>query len=94
MTRSRMSREKDGIFKIGGCSALERVRDTIAKLDAPPQEVRRALVSALLVEEFGETTLNDPQFQNLVDRVMATLQHDQQANTILESALASLRASK
>jgi hypothetical protein len=74
--------------------ALERVRDTIAKGDAPPQELRRALVSALLVEDFGETTLNDPQFQNLVDRVMATIQHDEQTNTILENALTSLRRHK
>lgn len=72
-------------------SALERVRNTLTTGDAPLQELRRALVSALLVEEFGETTLNAPQFQNLVDRVMATIQHDQEANTILETALSALR---
>jgi hypothetical protein len=72
-------------------AALERVRDTLTTGDAPLQEMRRALVSALLVEEFGESTLNDPQFQNMVDRVIATIQRDEKTNTILESALSSLK---
>ncbi|WP_135212627.1 hypothetical protein [Vitreimonas flagellata] len=72
---------------------LERIRDTLATGEAPPQELRRALVSALLVEEFGETTLNDPQFQNLVDRVMSTIQRDQEANIVLENAFNSMKSS-
>lgn len=51
-------------------------------------ELNKAMVGAMLSEEFGEDVAGDPRFQEVVDRTVATLRDD----PAMASALATLRA--
>lgn len=71
-------------------SAVERLRAVVADKDIPEDQLHRALISALLVEDFGEEALNQPLFQNLVSRVTETIMKDKDTKALLQRAVRTL----
>ncbi len=69
---------------------LERVRALAAADGASQKELTRALVAALLSQEFGDERANDLQFQNLVDRVNDALLADEHAASLVANAIGQL----
>jgi phage terminase large subunit-like protein len=51
----------------------------------------RAVVEGVLVDEFGEALVNEPRFQQVVERVTDALSGDADAESITERALDKLR---
>jgi hypothetical protein len=74
-------------------NAIERTREILRNDDLPEQDARRALISALLLEDFGEVSVNDPQFQSLVDRVVTAIEADETAKALLVRATIELKTS-
>ena len=56
------------------------------------KELSRALISGLLLEQFGEELVNTAQFQGLVDDILTQLVTDTDANTLLSAATVELVA--
>jgi hypothetical protein len=48
-----------------------------------PQLLKRAFVEQLLVSGFGDQMMNDAKFQEMVDEVLSTLQHDPELAELL-----------
>lgn len=71
---------------------LERVRELAAADSASQAELARALIAALLAQEFGADLSNDIRFQDLVDRVNEALAADERAAVLLTSAIQELAA--
>ncbi len=71
---------------------LERLERLAAADDLPEPEIRRALISGLLAEEFGDEIINDPNFQQIVDDVAGLLQRDPKSEKLLSAACARLVA--
>lgn len=71
---------------------LERVRELAAADSASQAELGRALLAALLSQEFGDELAADVRFQDLVDRVNDTIAADQNASALLQRAVTQLTA--
>ncbi|MBY0563052.1 MAG: hypothetical protein K2P58_02600 [Hyphomonadaceae bacterium] len=69
---------------------LERVRELAAADSASQSELARALIAALLAQEFGNELANDIRFQDLIDRVNDALTADEHASALLASAIGQL----
>ena len=65
---------------------IERLQDIAQSADLPDREIERALLSAILVEEFGAASANDPRFQSMVDDVLRIIREDDRSHTLLERA--------
>lgn len=55
--------------------------------DFTEEEMQRALVHGILVEEFGESLINEAQFQQIVDRITRQLQQDEDSAALTKAAL-------
>jgi len=67
-------------------SPLQRVERLAGADGMPESEIRKALISGLLAEEFGEAVINDPQFNQLVDDVLGIIERDADAGALLTAA--------
>lgn len=84
--KGRSKRRKGAETRPVQSSPLERVERLAASDGLSELEIRRALISGLLAEEFGEDVINDPHFQQIVDDVVAILQRDPKAEALLQAA--------
>ena len=55
------------------------------------KEIGRALVRALLNQEFGDEIAADPRFEQVIQRVSQILEHGEEGQILLEKALIELR---
>ena len=56
------------------------------------RKLARGLIQSLLAEHFGAHLINQPEFQQVVDRVTNTLQDDAQGSALLSRLTRDLRA--
>lgn len=71
-------------------SAVARVQDIAAATTLGEDEIERVLLSGLLEEEFGSGLVNDPNFQELVDKVRSAINQDPASQTLLRQAVRQL----
>lgn len=69
---------------------LDRVRDLAAAGAITQSELGRALIAALLTEEFGSELAGDIAFQSLVERVSRALATDEHSSALMRSAIARI----
>jgi len=70
-----------------GGQAIDRVDALAATGDRSGRAPRRLLVETILSEELGPHLLNDPGFQQVVDRVVDAIEGDAAAADLLERAV-------
>ncbi len=68
-------------------AAAQRIEALAQAGDLSEEEFSRALVGALLVDEFGEAAANDHRFQKLTDEVHRILASDPKARGLLADAV-------
>ncbi|MDD3800153.1 MAG: hypothetical protein PHE36_13355 [Novosphingobium sp.] len=72
-------------------SALHRV-SALAALDGlPGEELGKALIRALLTEEFGEELASEPKFERVVGEVHRIVASDEEARRLLDCSLQQVR---
>ena len=57
------------------------------------RQLRRALIQNILADQFGAGLINDAKFQQVVDRVVETIEGDGEASKLIAKVLVELRAS-
>lgn len=72
-------------------SAAGRVEAVLRTGDLSDEDLARTLVTALLVDEFGEAAANDPAFQHMAAEVHRIIASDPQAAGLLAEALKGVR---
>jgi hypothetical protein len=70
---------------------LDRVQNLLRHEELTDEEVRRAVVSGLLANEFGVSISNNAKFQRIVDEVLGAIKRDQATSDILDTAIRVLR---
>lgn len=75
-------------------SAVERVGQIAADGQASDEDIRRVLITGILVEEFGSGIITDTRFDGLVVRVLDALKQDADGNALIEKSLAKLSGSQ
>jgi len=84
-------RGKDRTAKSAGReNAGNRVEALAALRDLPQDDIERALLRMLLIEEMGETIGNDPKFQGVIDKVHRLIRSDPETRLLLSKALQAL----
>ncbi|OJW72044.1 MAG: hypothetical protein BGO57_01930 [Sphingomonadales bacterium 63-6] len=71
--------------------AAGRVEAVLRTDDLSDEDLARTLVTALLVDEFGEAVANDPAFQHMASEVHRIIASDPQAASLLAEALKGVR---
>lgn len=59
--------------------------------DVDDRQLRRALIQGLLRDQFGEPMLNEPRFQQMVDRVVGAIDADEAGRSLLDRLTGELR---
>lgn len=85
---------KSGAVALSGVKRgpMSRVRSMALNDGLSQKELSRALISGLLLEQFGEELVNTAQFQGLVDDILSQLVSDTDANKLLGAATVELVA--
>lgn len=86
--------------KSGANSPADRAPNTqmggiraLASLDGVDERgMRRAFIQTLLADQFGQSLINDAQFQQVVERVVDAIDADPATSHLLSRLLADLRA--
>jgi hypothetical protein len=72
-------------------SALDSVY-ALARIDgADDRQLRRGLIQSILAEQFGSSVINEAKFQQVVDRVVDTMEADATASKLLAVIVHELR---
>ena len=74
-------------------SALADVRALAAVQSIDDGQLRRALVQNVLADTFGRQLVNDAKFQQVAEKVTATMENDPHAALLLSRIVDELRAS-
>ncbi len=69
----------------------EAVRALAAIHGVDDRPVARALLQSILADQFGEELINEPEFQQVVDRVADTMTQDPSAARLLARMVTELR---
>ena len=72
-------------------SPLTRVTALAALDNLPDDDLAKALVRALLTEEFGEALASEPRFARIVEDVHRMIAEDAQTGPLLAQSLAAVR---
>lgn len=100
LLRQRLERARSSRAASGSAAAASRrpaaqagsVQALAALGELDRKQLRRALVQAVLAEQFGERVLNEPEFQQIVERVASAIGEDEGALGVIDGALRQLRA--
>lgn len=76
------SRAAGWVENLQALAALERVDD---------HQLRRALVQNILADQFGSGLINDPKFQQVVERVTEALEGDETGSLLINRCVTELR---
>ncbi|MGZ3182490.1 MAG: hypothetical protein ACXU8N_08625 [Telluria sp.] len=72
----------------------ERIAQRVRGIDADdpqrPRKVFRVFLEAVLLDQLGETLVNDPGFYNLVDQVQRSMEADRELARAIEQAAGAL----
>lgn len=72
---------------------LQTVQALAAADDISDEQLGRALVQGLLAEELGAHLVNEAPFQQVVERVVSTIEADETTAVLLKRMLRELRSS-
>ncbi len=75
-------------------SALQRVTEIASDSQASEDDIRRALVASILVEEFGAGLAGDVRFQDVVTNVLKMISEDGASSQLIDGALRQLAKSE
>lgn len=67
-------------------SSVKRVKALVMLKEMPEKDFERTFIQGLLTDEFGEAMINDPKFQEIVDRVLNVIHSDQKSSALLKEA--------
>ena len=70
---------------------LDGVRALAGVEDLSDSHVRRALIQAILSDQFGSRMINDAQFQQLVAKVAETMEGEDESALLLDQMVGELR---
>jgi hypothetical protein len=73
-------------------SPIERLKAIVSAEALGPQLVDRALITSLLIEEFGDEIANDPRFQRLSEEVHRLIAESDAGRDLIRDAAAQLGA--
>lgn len=73
--------------------AVARLKALASVEEFGDDEFERTLVQGLLTDEFGEAIINDPRFQQLVDKVWKIIASDEQSRRLFADAKKELLSS-
>lgn len=73
--------------------APARIEAVLRNTALSDEELARALIQAMLVDEFGEAIANDHKFQHVSAEVYRIIAQDGETRRVLSAALAGLRGS-
>lgn len=96
LERSGRTRRKGGVGKTANSSSsrqttLQRVQE-IAQTDAmSDDDIRRSVISGLLIEEFGPEVVNDAKFQEVINDVTRVLSQNGKSRRLLDLAIEQLK---
>ena len=85
MTRGQGARQAAPPNAVQALAAVEGLDDRVLK---------RAIVQNILAEKFGQALVNEAEFQQVVDKVVATLGDHQGGSAMLERLVGELRAAQ
>jgi hypothetical protein len=71
-------------------SAIDRAHDIATSATLAEGEIERVLLSGLLEEEFGPRLVNDPGFQDVIDKVRSAISQDPASQELLRQAVRQL----
>lgn len=71
-------------------SALQRVTEIASDGQVSEDDIRRALVASILVEEFGAGLAGDVRFQDVVTNVLKMISEDGASGELIDGALKQL----
>ncbi|TMJ14327.1 MAG: hypothetical protein E6G94_09855 [Alphaproteobacteria bacterium] len=72
-------------------SRVDPLRALAAVDDGDERQLRRLLVQTLLADQLGQQLVNEPQFQQVVDRVTEAIEGDGEAARLLARVAGDLR---
>jgi hypothetical protein len=72
-------------------SRIDPLRALAAADDSDERQLRRLLVQTLLADQIGQELINEPQFQQVVDRVTEAIEGDGEAARLLGRVARDLR---
>ena len=76
-----------------GTTPLQRIERLAAISELPEQELKRALITAVLADELGESVMNDAKFHRVVEDVLETIASDERASAQLQAACKTISGS-
>lgn len=74
-----------------GLEKIRAVTGRLADAGVEDEQMRRALIEQLLVDQFGAAMINEPKFQQVIDRVHGIMKADPEIGSLLDQTLADLR---
>jgi hypothetical protein len=74
-----------------GIEATKAIAGRFARDGGSEAALRRTLVEQLLADQFGAGLVNEPKFQQLVDRVASAMEGDPGVAELLEQVVAELK---
>jgi hypothetical protein len=78
--------------KEGGIEAVKAVTGQFARLGGKDEKLKRTLVEQLLADQFGNTMVNEPKFQEIVDRVTLVIEADPSLSVMLGDVVLELKS--
>lgn len=97
LERSGRSRRKGGAAKTANSTpshptSLQRVQE-IAQAEAlSDDDIKRTLISCILIDEFGPDVVNDAKFQDVINDVTRVLNQNSKGRRLLDLSVKQLRA--
>jgi hypothetical protein len=72
--------------------AVRAIAGQFARSGVDDEQLRRSIVEQLLADQFDPALVNEPKFQQVVDRVTETMESDPGVKALLGKVVAELRA--
>lgn len=76
----------------GTPTPVESLKALAALENIDDHQLRRALIQNVLADQFGRGLINDPKFQQVVERVTEALEGDEAGAALLDRLVRALRA--
>ncbi|HYD86001.1 MAG TPA: hypothetical protein VEA80_00860 [Vitreimonas sp.] len=78
--------------RTAGAGPLRRLQALVGEGALSDEDLPRALVTALLAEDFGAGLVNESKFQELVDQVGDLIERDATCSALLRACVAAIRS--
>jgi hypothetical protein len=86
------ARKADARAREASGGGVAAARALAALEDVDERQLRRALIQGLLSDQLGRQVLNEPRFQQVVDRVVTAIEGDEGGRALLDRISREMRA--